>query len=116
MESDNVFSNFYENNSSYSEFFEIEDNNKSNFEFFNEENYFEILNSLKNKEQDDVIRQSDAEEDDIDLEQEMQQINEEFSQVIGEDSKNKLTSCILMDIVNGKFQTCGADYTCRQNY
>ncbi|RHZ55256.1 hypothetical protein Glove_417g22 [Diversispora epigaea] len=35
-------------------------------------------------------------------------MQQEFSQVI-EDSKNKLTPCILMDIVDDKFQTCGAD-------
>ncbi|CAG8499486.1 2534_t:CDS:2, partial [Diversispora eburnea] len=41
---------------------------------------FEILISSENKEYNDIIRQSDAEENDIGLEQEMQQINEEFSQ------------------------------------
>jgi hypothetical protein len=73
---------------------------------FDNDSYLQALSSL-DKEQDDFILQSDAEEEDTDLEQEVCQ-KKELSRIIGADSNKKLTSCVLIDNIDGKIQTCGA--------
>ncbi|RHZ81960.1 hypothetical protein Glove_115g59 [Diversispora epigaea] len=109
-QSSNIYFTSYEQTYPYSEFFEIENDNINDnindFISINKENYSQTLNSLINEEQD-IIIQSDAEdsEDDINSEQEIK----EFSLIIDLDTNNELTSCVLVDIIDGKLQTCGAN-------
>ncbi|RGB43275.1 hypothetical protein C1646_750021 [Rhizophagus diaphanus] len=70
---------------------------------FDEEEYFHALNSLINK-----TDENDIEPDDTESElSEVSELDEDFYQVIGQDTNSKLTFCILIDYINGIYQTCG---------
>ncbi|CAG8568001.1 5239_t:CDS:1, partial [Funneliformis caledonium] len=96
--------NEYDN--AYSEFFEIDSDDEYFIIKFDNDSYLQALSSL-DKKQDDFILQSDAEEEDTDLEQEVCQ-KKELSQIIEVDSNKKLTSCVLIDNIDGKIQICDA--------
>ncbi|GET65468.1 hypothetical protein GLOIN_2v1792124 [Rhizophagus irregularis DAOM 181602=DAOM 197198] len=70
---------------------------------FDEEGYFRALNSLINE-----TDESDIEPDDTESElSEISEPDEDFYQVIGQDTDSKLTSCILIDYIDGTYRTCG---------
>ncbi|CAB4385262.1 unnamed protein product [Rhizophagus irregularis] len=70
---------------------------------FDEEGYFRALNSLINE-----TDESDIEPDDTESElSEVSELDEDFYQVIGQDTDSKLTSCVLIDYIDGTYRTCG---------
>ncbi|UZO19766.1 uncharacterized protein OCT59_011037 [Rhizophagus irregularis] len=70
---------------------------------FDEEGYFRALNSLINE-----TDESDIEPDDTESElSEISEPDEDFYQVIGQDTDSKLTSCVLIDYIDGTYRTCG---------
>src|SRR3954462_5869491 len=71
------------------EFFDdIHCDNESDF-ILDRESYFQAINFLVEKEQDDyIIQQSDAKEEEL---EEKHQTDEEDTQIIGMNSENKLT-------------------------
>ncbi|CAB4382849.1 unnamed protein product [Rhizophagus irregularis] len=103
-----MFRVFSDTDSGFKESYDNEEyeNNQYEDDFvidFDEEGYFRTLNSLINE-----TDESDIEPDDTESElSEVSELDKNFYQVIGQDTDSKLTSCVLIDYIDGTYRTCG---------